>query len=87
MPNNSLVSDYMCHLSKADRLILEIIGSHDGKWNWYKVSRAYLELMDGPSELTLKALLDAGLIEERPLENEPLPRLFVTESGKQVLLS
>ncbi len=75
------------NLSKSQRILLETIFAHDGNWNWYKVGRACLSLLDSPSELTLKPLLDARYVEERSTNNEPLPRLHVTEAGKQALHS
>ncbi len=74
-------------LSKSQRVLLETIFSHDGQWNWYKLGRACLSLLDSPADLTLKPLLDAGLVEERPVENEPLPRLHITDAGKEALRS
>lgn len=75
------------NLSHSQRLLLETIVAHDGQWNWYKLSRACLDLLDSPADLTLKPLLEASLIQERPQENEPLPRLHVTEAGKEALRS
>ena len=74
-------------LSESQRVLLRAIHAHDGQWNWYKLGRACVGSLDSPADLTLKLLLDAGLIEERPFEGEPLPRLHVTEEGSEVLRS
>jgi hypothetical protein len=72
-------------LKSSQRIILETIRDHDGEWNWYKVGRTCISRIFDPSELTLKPLLDAGLIEERQCADEPLPRLYVTSAGKSAL--
>jgi hypothetical protein len=72
-------------LEKSQKIILETIYCHDGEWNWYKLGRACINLLDSPADLTLKPLLSAGLVEERSVENEPLPRLHVTAAGKAAL--
>lgn len=75
------------HIAESQRIILETINSHDGQWNWYKVGRVCIGLLDSPADLVLKPLLDAGYVEERAVEDEPLPRLHLTETGKQFLQS
>jgi len=72
-------------LEKSQKIILETIYHHDGEWNWYKLGRACINLLDSPADLTLKPLLNAGFVEERPVANEPLPRLHVTAAGKSAL--
>lgn len=72
-------------LEKSQQILLETIFCHDGEWNWYKLGRACLHLLDSPADLTLKPLLSEGLVEERPVEHEPLPRLHITEAGKAAL--
>ena len=72
-------------LEKSQKIILETICCHDGEWNWYKLGRACINLLDSPADLTLKLLLNAGFVEGRPVENEPLPRLHVTVAGKAAL--
>jgi hypothetical protein len=72
-------------LEKSQKIILEAIYRHDGEWNWYKLGRACIHLLDSPADLTLKPLLHAGFVEERPVADEPLPRLHVTAAGKAAL--
>ena len=72
-------------LEKNQKIILETIYCHDGEWNWYKLGRACINLLDSPADLTLKPLLKAGLVEERLVADEPLPRLHVTAAGKAAL--
>ncbi len=72
-------------LDNDQRIILETISTHDGEWNWYKVGRRCIGLVGKPGNLTLAPFLKAGLIVERKIENEPLPRLFMTETGKAAL--
>lgn len=72
-------------LSQSQRALLEMVHSHDGEWNWYKLGRACIGMLDSPAELTLRPLLEAGFVEERPFKNEPLPRIHVTDKGRQQL--
>ncbi len=72
-------------LSRSQQILLEAIHTHDGEWNDYKLGRSCLSRLDSPTDFTLRPLLDAGLIEERSVENEPLPRLFMTDAGKRAL--
>ena len=72
-------------LSESERLMLAKICAHDGAWNWYQLGRACLGLLNSPAEFTLKRLVDTGLIEEMPFEDEPLPRLHITNRGRREL--
>lgn len=72
-------------LAKSQQILLETLCQHDGEWNWYKLGRACITLLDSPADLTLTPLVKAGFIEERPVANEPLPRLYVTAAGKAAL--
>lgn len=72
-------------LTNSQRTLLKTIDKYDGEWNWYKVGRLCLAKLDSPADFTLRPLLDAGLIEERSVEDEPLPRLFMTDAGKHAL--
>jgi len=72
-------------LSRSHLILLRAIHAHDGEWNDYKLGRACLGKLDSPADFTLRPLLDAGLIEERKVADEPLPRLFTTEAGRTVL--
>jgi hypothetical protein len=69
-------------LSRSQRVLLEAISKHNGEWNWYKLGRFCLPRLDSPADFTLKPLFDAGYIEGRPIEGEPLPRLYITELGE-----
>lgn len=70
--------------TESELIILGVIHDHDGEWNWYKVGRRCINLVD-PSQLSLKTLTEGKLVEERQVEGDPLPRLFVTELGKSLL--
>lgn len=73
-------------VTESELIILGVIHDHDGEWNWYKVGRRCINLVD-PSQLSLKPLTEAQLVEERIVDGEPLPRLFVTELGKSLLVT
>lgn len=73
-------------LSRSQLILLEAIHAHDGEWNDYKLGRACLSRLDSPADFTLRPLLEAGLIEERNVGNEPLPRLYITKTGKAALV-
>ena len=70
--------------TESELVILGVILEHDGEWNWYKVGRRCMNLVN-PDQLSLKSLIDGNLVEERLVDDEPLPRLFVTELGKSIL--
>ena len=74
-------------LTRSQRILLETIDKHDGEWNWYKLGRVCLSQLDSPADFTLKPFLDAGYVEERRCEGEPLPRLHLTRAGKESLLA
>ncbi len=72
-------------MTNTEKFILETIDARDGQWNWHKLGRYCMSQLENPSELTLEPLLSAGFIEERPFDDEPLPRLHITEAGKSAL--
>jgi hypothetical protein len=75
----------MMTLTASQRLLLETIAKYDGQWNWYKLGRLCLSKLDSPGDFALSPLVDAGYIEERAFEGEPLPRLHLTDRGKSAL--
>jgi hypothetical protein len=72
-------------LTRSQRILLETIDKYDGEWNWYKLGRQCLSQLDTPADLTLKPFLDAGYVEELPHQGEPLPRLHITQAGREAL--
>ncbi len=68
-------------LSESQNFLLSLISEKDGKLNWYKVSRIYVNKFQSPADLSesFKNLEEEGLIESREFEGEPLPRLFITD--------
>jgi hypothetical protein len=72
-------------LTPSQRVLLETIGKYSGEWNWYKLGRLCLSKLDSPADFTLKPLLEAGYVEEKPYEGEPLGRLHITEAGKDAI--
>jgi hypothetical protein len=70
--------------TESELIILRIILEHDGEWNWYKVGRRCMSLLD-PGQIDLKSLKDAHLVSEHRVDGEPLPRLRITGEGKTVL--
>jgi hypothetical protein len=75
----------MAALTPSQRLLLETIRQHSGEWNWYKLGRACLHQLESPADFTLEPLVQAGLVETRDSENEPLPRLVITPRGEEAL--
>jgi hypothetical protein len=75
----------MAVLTPSQRLLLETIRQHSGEWNWYKLGRACLHQLESPADFTLEPLVQAGLVETRDSENEPLPRLVITPRGEEAL--
>lgn len=73
-------------LSSSQKLLLSIVFKKDGKLNWYKISRAYLKDFGSPAELSesFSFLEKEGFIESRTIDNEPLPKIFVTEKGSML---
>jgi hypothetical protein len=74
-------------LSESQKVLLSLIAEKDGKLNWYKIGRAYVNKFNTPAELSesFKYLGEEELIESREMEGEPLPRLYLTLKGKQTL--
>ncbi|MEX0718985.1 MAG: hypothetical protein WD066_20490 [Planctomycetaceae bacterium] len=70
-------------LNPAQLKLLEMIGQHDGEWNWYKVARAAFDLFSDNPGLKFSDL--DGLIREEIVEGEQLPRMWLTEAGRAVL--
>jgi hypothetical protein len=69
--------------------LLAIIGQAEDGVNWYKLGRAHLHEFESPPDLNdaIMILKDSGLIEEKTVANESLPRLFITAAGKVRLKS
>lgn len=74
-------------LTESQKMLLSLIAEKDGKLNWYKIGRIYINKFNTPSELSesFKYLENEFLIELREIEGEPLSRLYITEKGKQAL--
>jgi hypothetical protein len=75
----------MMILTRSQRILLEAIDKHDGEWNWYKLGRLCLSQLDSPADFVLGPFLDAGYVEEKLVEGEPLPRLRTTQAGKEAI--
>lgn len=75
----------MTALTPSQRILLETIRQHSGEWNWYKLGRACLHQLESPADFTLEPLIRAGLVETRDSENEPLPRILITQRGEETL--
>lgn len=72
-------------LTRSQKVLLRAIQAHSGQWNWYKLGRACLGDLDSPADFTLTPLIEAGFVEEKPFENESLPRLHITTTGEAAL--
>ena len=73
------------NLTRSQRILLETIDKYNGEWNWYKLGRLCLSKLDSPADFDLKPFLDADYVEEKPYEGEPLPRLHITQAGKEAI--
>ena len=74
-------------LSESQKKLLSLVAEKNGKLNWYKISRIYVNKFGSPADLSesFKYLEDEGLIESMSIEGEPLPQLYVSEKGKNFL--
>jgi len=74
-------------LTESQKTLLSLVGEKDGKLNWYKIGRNYINKFNTPADLSesFKYLEDEALIESIEIEGEPLPRLHITKKGKKVL--
>ena len=72
-------------LSKSQRIILETILAHDGLLNWHKLGRSCLGKLDSPADFELDPLYKAGYLRKKSINNEPLERLYITDTGKKAL--
>ncbi len=63
-------------LNESQKTLLPIIAKRDGKLNWYKIGRIYINKFNTPAELSESFKF---------LEGEPLARLFITEKGRSAL--
>jgi hypothetical protein len=77
----------MFQLTEPKLEVLRIIEKHNGHWNWYQVGRAAFDIMSEHPEIALSGFVSAGLVEERTVDGEPLPKLSLTEKGKNALKS
>lgn len=73
------------NLTTSQRVLLETIAKYDGQVNEYKLGRLCLSKLDSPADFELGPLVEAGYVEERPFEGEPLPRLHLIDWGKEAL--
>jgi hypothetical protein len=75
-------------MTKNERIILQAIAEIDGQLNWYKLGRKYLPDLDMSENFgaALSRLVDSGLVLEKLIEGEPLPRLKLTDAGRAVLI-
>lgn len=67
--------------------VLRIIEKHDDNWNWYQVGRAAFDILSEHPEIKLSDFVTAGLVDERTVEGEPLPKLSLSEKGRELLNS
>jgi hypothetical protein len=74
-------------LSESQKNLLSLVAEKNGKLNWYKISRAYVNRFGSPADLSesFKYLESEGLIESKPIDGEPLPQLYISEKGKTLL--
>jgi hypothetical protein len=72
-------------LTRSQRILLETIEKDDGQWTWYKLGRVCLSKLESPADFTLSPLVNAGYVDDRPFQGEPLLRLHLTEHGKAAL--
>jgi hypothetical protein len=77
----------MSKLTEPKLEVLRIIEKHDGDWNWYQVGRAAFDIMSEHPEIKLSDFVSAGLVNERIVEGEPLPKLLLTEKARMTLAS
>ena len=72
-------------LTSGQRVLLQAVSEHDGQWNDYKLGRYSMKLLDSPADFNLCPLLDTGYLEEKQVDGEPLPRLYLTDAGRVAL--
>ena len=73
------------HLTKSQSFLLEVICRNSGELNWYKLGLSSWKYLYSPADFSLKELREAGYITSELIEGEPLPRLYITDAGRQAL--
>lgn len=73
------------NLTRSQKIMLETISNHDGEINWYQLSAACFSELESPADFELKTIREAGYIESRSVEGEPLNRLHITALGREAL--
>lgn len=66
-------------------VILRLIQKHEGQWNWYQVHPAEFDIFAEHPDLIPSEFIADGLLEEKPVSGEPLPRLHTTALGRTLL--
>jgi len=74
-------------LDAIESEILRLVSLLDGEWYWYQIDRFISDTgtRAGPFMPKIKALLDAGLIEQRenPALGGTIQRYWLTEKGRE----
>lgn len=72
-------------LSESQTTVLRHIEERNGLCNWYQTTRALSDLfMNSPEFLSWNYVAD-GLVLETLIEGEPLPKLSLSEKGREAL--
>jgi hypothetical protein len=76
-------------LTDTQRKLLSIIAEKEGKLNWYKIGRIHMNKFHDPTDFdaSMKFLKGENFVVEKPVDDEPLPSLFITDKGKSELMS
>lgn len=72
-------------LQEPKRAILRIVQKHEGELNWYQVHRAAFDIFAEHPDLKPSEFIADGLLEEKPVSGEPLPRIHTTALGRTLL--
>lgn len=75
-------------LTDTQRKLLSIIAEKDGKLNWYKIGRIHMNKFRDPADFdsSMKFLKSENFVVEKPVSEEPLPGLFITDKGRSELM-
>lgn len=78
----------MIEKNSIEMLILSLIAQRNGDCNWHTLGRRVLNDLENPAEFDRAFKLlrdDLKFVEERQVEGDFLPKLFLTEKGALAL--
>lgn len=84
-----LTTGCRCRRTSSSITLLSALARFPGGATWYKLGRMVVGQLDAPGSWNeaLRVLVERGLVVDRCIEGEPLPRLELTKQGEAHVMS